>query len=44
MRLFWDNTNWQSMAKECHDKKTATEDGGFGNPGGAGQISAAVSR
>ena len=31
--LFWDRNNWQSMAKECHDVKTAREDGGFGNPG-----------
>ena len=30
MTLFWDNTNWQSMAKVCHDKKTAREVGGFG--------------
>lgn len=30
MKLFWDSTNWQSMAKTCHDRKTATEDGGFG--------------
>jgi 5-methylcytosine-specific restriction protein A len=30
MALFWDNTNWQAMAKECHDAKTAREDGGFG--------------
>lgn len=29
--LFWDRNNWQSMAKECHDRKTAREDGGFGN-------------
>jgi 5-methylcytosine-specific restriction protein A len=29
--LFWDNSNWQSMAKDCHDKKTARLDGGFGN-------------
>lgn len=28
--LFWDRTNWQSMSKACHDKKTAKEDGGFG--------------
>lgn len=33
MRLFWDSSNWQAMAKECHDRKTATEDGGFGNAG-----------
>jgi len=38
MKLFWDRNNWQSMAKACHDRKTAAEDGGFGNPGGAGQI------
>jgi len=29
MVLFWDRNNWQSMAKVCHDRKTATEDGGF---------------
>lgn len=29
-RLFWDEANWQGMAKTCHDRKTATEDGGFG--------------
>jgi 5-methylcytosine-specific restriction protein A len=29
--LFWDSSNWQSMAKACHDRKTAREDGGFGN-------------
>lgn len=28
--LFWDLNNWQAMAKQCHDKKTATEDGGWG--------------
>ena len=21
-RLFWDQTNWESLCKECHDKKT----------------------
>lgn len=31
MRLFWDQTNWQAMSKPCHDRKTAREDGGFGN-------------
>ncbi|TCG08365.1 HNH endonuclease [Paraburkholderia steynii] len=31
MRLFWDSTNWQAMSKRCHDRKTATHDGGFGN-------------
>jgi len=28
--LFWDRDNWQSLCKGCHDRKTATEDGGFG--------------
>ena len=28
--LFWDKNNWQPLCKLCHDKKTATEDGGFG--------------
>jgi len=28
--LFWDEENWQSLCKRCHDHKTATEDGGFG--------------
>jgi 5-methylcytosine-specific restriction protein A len=32
LKLFWDRKNWQSMAKECHDRKTAREDGGFGRP------------
>lgn len=31
MKLFWDRSNWQSMAKDCHDAKTAREDGAFGN-------------
>jgi len=35
-RLFWDRANWQAMAAECHDAKTAREDGGFGNPPRAG--------
>jgi len=29
--LFWDESNWQGMCKPCHDRKTASEDGGFGN-------------
>jgi 5-methylcytosine-specific restriction protein A len=29
--LFWDHNNWQPLCKLCHDKKTAIEDGGFGN-------------
>ena len=31
MKLFWDQTNWQGLCKKCHSKKTALEDGGFGN-------------
>lgn len=30
-RLFWDSSNWMPMAKVCHDRKTARDDGGFGN-------------
>ena len=28
---FWDETNWQPLAHECHGRKTVLEDGGFGN-------------
>jgi 5-methylcytosine-specific restriction protein A len=31
--LFWDRANWQPLCKRCHDRKTATEDGGFGRNG-----------
>lgn len=31
---FWDSNNWQPLCKRCHDRKTATEDGGFGRAGG----------
>ena len=34
--LFWDEHNWQAMAKTCHDRKTAREDGAFGNAGRGG--------
>ena len=30
-QLFWDERNWQGLCHNCHSKKTATEDGGFGN-------------
>ena len=30
---FWNRKNWQPLCKPCHDKKTASEDGGFGNNG-----------
>ena len=29
--LFWDQGNWQPLCNSCHSKKTASEDGGFGN-------------
>ena len=25
-KLFWDEANWQSLCKSCHDHKTMTED------------------
>lgn len=28
--LFWDTENWQPLCTQCHNKKTAREDGGFG--------------
>lgn len=30
--LFWDRKNWQPLCKQCHDRKTFFEDGGFGRP------------
>lgn len=30
MKIFWDRDNWQPLCKHCHDRKTASEDGGFG--------------
>ncbi|MCH7573597.1 MAG: HNH endonuclease [Candidatus Marinimicrobia bacterium] len=27
---FWDPGNHQALCKRCHDRKTATQDGGFG--------------
>ena len=30
--IFWDSENWQSQCKMHHDRKTATEDGGWGRP------------
>lgn len=29
--LFWDEANWQPLCASCHSRKTASEDGGFGN-------------
>lgn len=25
-KLFWDRSNWQSLCKPCHDRKTLTEE------------------
>jgi len=30
--LLWDRSNWQALCKRCHGRKTARDDGGFGNP------------
>ena len=27
--LFWQQGNWQALCKPCHDRKTASEDGGY---------------
>nr|DAV69013.1 MAG TPA: HNH endonuclease [Caudoviricetes sp.] len=37
VELLYDEKNLQSLCKACHSRKTASEDGGFGNPtdGGA---------
>lgn len=29
--LFYDESNLQALCKRCHSRKTAKEDGGFGN-------------
>lgn len=31
LALFWDQSNWQSLCKSCHSRKTVTDDNGFGN-------------
>lgn len=28
-RLFWDESNWQSLCTACHNHKTATQDSNF---------------
>ncbi len=33
MTLFWRVDNWQPLCKECHDRKTALYDGGWGRGG-----------
>lgn len=34
--LFWNRKNWQPLCKQCHDIKTAVEDGAFGRRRGEG--------
>lgn len=36
--LFWAVSNWQALCHECHSRKTATEDGGFGNRTPRGEL------
>lgn len=36
LSLFWRRSNWQALCKPCHSRKTASEDGGFGNARGRG--------
>lgn len=31
MVLFWDESNWQGLCRSHHSRKTAGENGGFGN-------------
>lgn len=33
MALFWDRSNWQSLCHACHSRKTAREDGRWGDSG-----------
>ncbi len=28
-RLFWDESNWQTLCRRCHNRKTATTDGRY---------------
>ncbi|MEJ8570759.1 HNH endonuclease signature motif containing protein [Microbaculum marinum] len=30
--VFWNRSRWQSLCAPCHGRKTASMDGGFGNP------------
>lgn len=30
--VFWDRSRWQALCASCHSRKTASRDGGFGNP------------
>jgi 5-methylcytosine-specific restriction protein A len=43
-RLFWDPENHQPLDAGCHGRKTATEDGGFGNPRSREEVHASSAR
>ena len=32
MRKFWEQSNWEALCGPHHNTKTASEDGGYGNP------------
>jgi len=36
-KLFWDESNYQSLCHSHHSEKTASEDSGFGNPRAGGR-------
>lgn len=38
LALFWNPGNHQALCKRCHNRKTATEDGGFGRAVPAGEM------
>jgi 5-methylcytosine-specific restriction endonuclease McrA len=42
MTLFWNRNNWVPMAAACHSRKTASNDGGFGNRRPEGGLSEKV--
>ncbi len=31
LTLFWNQSNWQGLCHSCHSRKTAQQDGGYGN-------------
>jgi 5-methylcytosine-specific restriction protein A len=37
MKLFWDESNYQSLCHSHHSEKTASEDSGFGHPRSEGR-------
>lgn len=41
---FWDRSNWRALSTACHNKKTATQDGGFGRKCKVGNEIGPVSR